>query len=164
MADNSFLITASPGGARTTAGPPSGAGTTAGPPSGASPTSGPPSGASPTSGPPSGASPTSGPPSGAGTTAGPPGGASPTSAPTVTCSKTMTSMKNQRITGQEIGDVIEDLHTGGECWEECGETPQCVAADFNADWGECQLYSSVSDTYQEADYEAVKCEKGIYNL
>ncbi len=71
-------------------------------------------------------------------------------------------MKNQRITGQEIGDEIEDLHTAGECWEECGKTPQCVAADFNADWGECQLYSSVSDTYQEPDYEAVRCEPGTF--
>ena len=89
----------------------------------------------------------------------------PTSQPVTVgaCSKTMTATKDKANVGEELSKASV-INEPGDCWETCGKTPNCVAANWDPrdpDEPLCTLYSSVTGEEEKNGYQSVKCQQGI---
>ncbi len=73
----------------------------------------------------------------------------------------MTSTKDKANVGEELGRASV-INEPGDCWEMCGTTPNCVAAnwDFTSEDPQCTLYSSVTGEVDRDGYQSVKCQQG----
>ena len=93
-------------------------------------------------------------------------GSKPTAEPATVgaCSKIMTATQDKANVGEELSNASV-INEPGDCWETCGKTANCVAANWDPrdpDEPLCTLYSSVNGEEEKKGYQSVKCQQGIF--